>query len=78
MRLVATAFVLCGLAAAAHADPYRWCADGVNGCGSTSCTFVTLEQCRAATAGNNSSHCTPNPYYTGPGEAAPRLSKKKH
>jgi len=78
MRTVITATILMfGLATgAAHADPYRWCAEGSNGCGTTSCYFKTLEQCRAAAAGNGG-HCSLNPFYTGPDEAGARVTKKK-
>jgi len=74
---IAATILIFGLAAgAAHADPYRWCAEGTNGCGTTSCYFKTLEQCRAAAAGNGG-HCSLNPFYTGPDEAGPRVTKKK-
>jgi hypothetical protein len=78
MRMtVAAALLLVSLGAgSAAADPYRWCAEGVNGCGTTSCYFKTLEQCRAAAAGN-SGMCTLNPFYTGADEAAPRVAKKR-
>jgi hypothetical protein len=41
------------LSTASHADPYRWCAEyaGGNRGGSTSCYFVTYEQCRASVSG---------------------------
>jgi hypothetical protein len=44
--------------------------------GTTSCYFKTLEQCRAAAAGNGG-HCSLNPFYTGPDEAGARGTKKK-
>jgi hypothetical protein len=54
------------LAAPAHADPYRWCAEysgGGHG-GSTSCYFVTLEQCRASVSGVGG-FCRQNSFYDG-------------
>jgi hypothetical protein len=78
-RLAIAAILTLGLTTGlAAADPYRWCAEGVNGCGSSSCYFKTLEQCRAAAAGNGG-HCMLNPFYTGPDEpGAPRLSKRRN
>jgi hypothetical protein len=75
--IAATIILLCGLAAA-NADPYRWCAEGLNGEGTSSCYFTTLDQCRASTSGNNGGHCSLNPYYTGGGETARPLAKKRH
>jgi hypothetical protein len=75
--IAAVALLIAGLGGGgAKADPYRWCAEGVNGCGTTSCYFKTLEQCRTAAAGHGG-HCSLNPFYTGSDEAAPRSSKKK-
>ena len=45
----------------AQADPYRWCAVYR---GSSSCYFMTPEQCRAAVSGFNG-FCTPNNFYDG-------------
>jgi uncharacterized protein DUF3551 len=74
---IAATILILGLATGiAHADPYRWCAEGSNGCGTTSCYFKTLEQCRAAAAGNGG-QCTLNPFYTGSDDAGPRVAKKK-
>jgi hypothetical protein len=78
MRTIITSILLIiGLGVeAASADPYRWCAEGVNGCGTSSCYFRTLEQCRAAAAGHGG-NCSLNPFYTASDEGAPRPSKKK-
>ena len=48
---------------AARADPYRWCAQ-YSSKGARNCYFVTLEQCRAAIAGNGG-FCEPNTFYDG-------------
>ncbi len=45
----------------AHADPYRWCAVLE---GSSTCYFVTLDQCRA-TVNSVNGFCTPNGFYDG-------------
>ena len=76
--IIAAALILTSVLAisSAQADPYRWCAEGQNGCGTTSCYFKTLEQCRAAAAGHGG-NCTLNPFYTGGGEAGARVAKKK-
>lgn len=47
----------------AHADPYAWCAV-YSVSGSTSCNFMTLEQCQTMIAGIGG-FCQPNPSYTG-------------
>ena len=47
----------------AHADPYAWCAV-YSISGSTSCNFMTLEQCQTTMAGIGG-FCQPNPSYTG-------------
>jgi len=60
--LVATAAVD-GATNAAQADPYRWCAQ-YSSKGARNCYFVTLEQCRAAIAGNGG-FCEPNTFYDG-------------
>lgn len=58
-------------AQAAQADPYRWCVDygSAGGDGGSNCYFLTLAQCRAAALGNRG-FCRPNPFYTGPDNAA--------
>ena len=49
----------------ARADPYRWCAEyGGSDDGGTSCSFITLEQCRAAVSGVGG-FCSPNQFYDG-------------
>jgi hypothetical protein len=50
----------------AKADPYRWCAEYAGGTrgGSTSCYFVTLEQCRASVSGVGG-FCRENGFYDG-------------
>ena len=63
----------------AHADPYRWCAQ-YGGRGGTNCYFVTIEQCRAAIAGNGG-FCTPNNFYDGrpvrtPEDGFPRARRR--
>ena len=55
----------------AHADPYRWCAEGIGDSGATNCYFITLEQCRAAVSGAGS-FCRPNTFYTGSAGSAKR------
>jgi len=47
----------------ATADPYKWCAVR-GGSGSSSCYFLTIDQCRAAISGGTS-FCTENPFYDG-------------
>lgn len=66
------------MAGPAYADPYRWCAEyGDDLGGSTSCYFVTLEQCRAAISGNGG-FCRQNFQYTGPDAAVPRKKAHRH
>ena len=60
--LVATA-AMDGATGTAQADPYRWCAQ-YSGKGARNCSFVTLEQCRAAISGNGG-FCEPNTFYDG-------------
>ena len=51
----------------AQSDPYRWCADyggGGAGGGGSNCYFLTIEQCRAAVAGNGG-FCRENGFYDG-------------
>ena len=51
----------------ARADPYKWCAvyaGGGESGGSTSCYFVTIEQCRAAVSGVGG-FCAENGFYDG-------------
>ena len=60
--------------ASAQTDPYAWCAEFSGGFGgSTSCYFITFEQCRGALSGPGD-FCRPNTFYTGPGggDARPR------
>jgi hypothetical protein len=59
--------------ARAQADPYAWCAEytGAGLGGSKNCYFLTLEQCRATVSGVGG-FCSPNPFYTGPSQPAPR------
>jgi hypothetical protein len=52
-----------GATGTAQADPYRWCAQ-YSSKGARNCYFVTLEQCRAAIAGNGG-FCEPNTFYDG-------------
>jgi len=81
MRIVLAAFTLLIVGSAvdtARADPYRWCAEyggGGHG-GSSSCSFITLEQCQAAISGVGG-FCAPNQFYDGrpvvtPEDAPPR------
>jgi len=65
----------------AKADPYRWCAQyGTSDDNGTNCYFVTLDQCRAAIAGNGG-FCTPNNFYDGTpvsgGERGTRRSRSR-
>jgi hypothetical protein len=60
--LTATA-VIDGATGGAQADPYRWCAQ-YSSKGARNCYFVTLEQCRAAIAGNGG-FCELNGFYDG-------------
>jgi hypothetical protein len=48
--IVVVAASTCFSVGAASADPYKWCA--VESSGSTNCSFVTIEQCRATISGN--------------------------
>jgi hypothetical protein len=67
-----TALALAGFATTgAKADPYRWCAQNVDGRGGSNCYFTTIEQCKA-TASTANSFCTPNTMYTGPDAASAR------
>jgi hypothetical protein len=67
LTMTAAAFAVSSIVASpAHADPYRWCAEyggGKRG-GSTSCYFVTYEQCRAAVSGVGG-FCRQNLFYDG-------------
>jgi hypothetical protein len=68
MRVLLAAAALaaiCSWTGAAHADPYRWCAENIGQSGASNCYFVTIEQCRAAVSGAGG-FCTPNGFYTGP------------
>lgn len=63
--------------AAAHADPYKWCAQyGGRDGGARNCGFLTLEQCRATISGAGG-FCEPNQFYTGPSEEQ-RPVRKRH
>ena len=62
VTLIAAA-VIDSATSAAQADPYRWCAQ-YSSKGARNCYFVTLEQCRAALAGNGG-FCEPNTFYDG-------------
>jgi hypothetical protein len=70
MRIILASLValVVGFAAdTARADPYRWCAEysgGAHGGGSTSCSFITIEQCQAAVSGVGG-FCAPNQFYDG-------------
>ena len=55
----------------AKADPYRWCAEYAGTGGSSSCYFVTLEQCRASVSGIGG-YCRPNGFYNGLPVSTPR------
>ena len=67
MRTTITVTILIlGLATGiAHADPYRWCAEGSNGCGTTSCTSRRSSNAaprpRATAANARSTRSTPGP-----------------
>lgn len=69
----ATAFI----AAPAHADPYKWCAQYAGkGGGGRNCGFVTYQQCMATVSGIGG-FCEPNKFYdgretTGSGARKPR------
>lgn len=65
MRTAAAALLLLiagNATASAQADPYHWCAlyygDGLGG--TTSCYFVTQQQCLATVSGIGG-YCMPNP-----------------
>jgi hypothetical protein len=78
IALAAIALALIWPAGHAAADPYRWCAEyGDDLGGSTSCYFVTLEQCRAAISGNGG-FCRQNFYYSGPDAAMPPKKARRH
>ena len=69
MRIALAAIVVSAFAWSAdtaHADPYRWCAEYSGGDfgGSTSCYFVTREQCMAAVSGVGG-FCRINPFFDG-------------
>lgn len=65
MRLVLTTALLFFLfiAEPTRAEPYAWCAV-YSVSGSTSCSFMTLEQCQTTIAGIGG-FCQPNPLYSG-------------
>lgn len=65
--VLAAALALSGIAfsGAAHADPYKWCAQyGDRSDNGTNCYFLTIQQCQAAISGNGG-FCRPNPFYSG-------------
>lgn len=68
MRIALAIFTVLAVGAAAdpaRADPYRWCAVyGGNDGGGSSCSFITLEQCRSAVSGLGG-FCEPNQFYDG-------------
>jgi hypothetical protein len=86
MRIVLAAGAVVLLASAfdtARADPYRWCAEYGGGSmgSSTSCYFITLEQCRQSVSGQGG-FCRPNTFYDGlpvvtPEERAP-VRRRRH
>jgi hypothetical protein len=73
----ALALITGSTAAAAQADPYRWCSNymGEDG-GSSNCYFMTIEQCRANVSGVGG-FCSPNPFYRGAATADEELRRKK-
>lgn len=81
MRILLTTLTILAIGSMAgpvHADPYKWCAEyGDDLGGSTSCYFVTLEQCRAAISGNGG-FCRQNFYDKAPDAAVPRKKARRH
>jgi hypothetical protein len=55
-RIIVVAASLSCMVGVSSADPYKWCA--VETSGSTNCSFVTMDQCRATISGNGGS-CEP-------------------
>lgn len=58
---------------ASHAQNYPWCLVNDLKFGSTTCAFVSREQCMMS-AGGNVGHCIANPFYGGAREP----SRKSH
>jgi len=54
----------------ASAQDYPWCADMGKDIGATSCSFTTLEQCRATVSGVGG-FCMQNPSYRAPFPSRP-------
>ena len=55
-RIIMAAASMSSMVGAGSADPYKWCA--VESGGSTNCSFMTMDQCRATISGNGGS-CEP-------------------
>ena len=55
-RIIIASASMSSMVGSASADPYKWCA--VESGGSTNCSFMTIEQCRATISGNGGS-CEP-------------------
>ena len=66
--LLASGFLLA--APAAHADPYKWCAQYGGRSGATNCYFVTFQQCQAAISGLGG-FCRRNNFYDGRPQTTP-------
>jgi hypothetical protein len=68
MRVISAAFFILfgGLVSGAQADPYPWCAEygGRLGGGSSSCYFMTFQQCLAQVSGVGG-FCRRNLFYDG-------------
>jgi Protein of unknown function (DUF3551) len=73
MRTVVPAALISVFSATAAAAQGAWCAEGMV---SQNCGYYTLEQCRAAAAGQGSA-CHPNPFVTTAPVAAPKRSKRR-
>jgi len=56
--------------AAAVGTRYPFCIQGEDQPGLSGCSFTSYEQCQATASGRFLS-CIANPYYVGPGDAAP-------
>jgi hypothetical protein len=68
--VVTTLASVCG----AKAQNYAWCLVNDLKFGSTSCAFVSREQCMMS-AGGNVGHCIANPAYASPRESARRTRR---
>jgi hypothetical protein len=55
-RIIIASASMSSMVGSGTADPYKWCA--VESGGSTNCSFMTIEQCRATISGNGGS-CEP-------------------